>query len=161
LSQLPPLRSSNTKISDAQERLAHRVRQRLGHVGARFYERVTEHPAEATIIFQLEVREPSRLTAAIDVGADGFWFKANAAALHLEMQDAGKDPAAWVELCEGTINAILTHPLRIRTRRTLLGRRVGAVWVPLDGGAWNGEYFAWRGWGQEERFNDWIGSQNR
>ena len=153
------MRSSTAKISDAQERLTNLVRQRLGQVGAKFSERVNEHPVEATIAFQLEVREPSRLTAAIDIGIDGFWFKANEAALHLEMQDAGNDPEAWIELCDGAIEAILTHPLRIRTRRTfLLARRVGAVWVPGDAGAWNGEYFAWGGWGREERFDDWLGS---
>src|SRR5690349_8064327 len=147
------MRLTNTKIGDAQERLAHRVRGRLGQVRAKFLERVTEHPVEATITFQLEVREPHRLTAAIEIGADGFWFRANGAALHLEMQDAGNDPEAWIGMCDEAIGAILTHPLRIRTRRTFLPRRrVGAVWVPGDGGAWNGEYFAWRGCGREERF---------
>jgi hypothetical protein len=83
--------SSHSKTSDAQEELARRVRQRLEHVGARFAERFLEHPVEATIEFKLEVREPDRLTAGIDIGIDGFWFTANGAALHLEIQDAGND----------------------------------------------------------------------
>jgi hypothetical protein len=74
------------------------------------------------------------------------------------MQDAGNDADAWVELCDRTIHAILTHDLRIRIRRTLLGGRAGAIWVPVDTGAWNGEYFAWRGWGREQRFDNWIGT---
>jgi hypothetical protein len=151
--------SSHLKVSNPQEYLANRVRQRLGQVGAKFAERLIEHPVEATIEFQLEVREPGRLTADIGIGVDGFWFTANGAALHLEMQDAGNDAEAWVELCDRTIEAILKHDLRIRTRRTLSGRRAGAVWVSLDEGGWNGEYVLWPGRWQEERFENWIGSR--
>jgi hypothetical protein len=150
--------STQAPIGEAQRELTERVRHRLRDVGAQFIERVIRHPVEATVAFELRVREPERLTADIAVSADGFWFTANGAALHLEMQDAGNDAGAWVELCDRTIHAILTHDLRIRTRRTFLGRRAGVVWVPVDGASWNGEFFAWLGWGQEQRFGNWIGS---
>jgi hypothetical protein len=125
-------------------------------VGARFDESMNTYEVDAAIRFRLHVREPDRLSVDVYVAGDMFMVVANGAELHLEPQDAGNDPIKWVELCDSTFAALVSQDLRIRIRRTLLGRRRGAIWIPLGEGGWNGELFAFAGIGREQRFVNWL-----
>jgi hypothetical protein len=141
-----------------QRELAARVRSRLRVANAAFDEDViTHHEARVTeFLFRLHVRERTRLTAEVNIGPELFQFEANAAQLRLYSQDVRDDLDRWVQLSDETFKALVTHDLRIRLRRTLFGRWHGAVWVPGQPGAWNGELFATLGWGREERFENWL-----
>jgi hypothetical protein len=145
-------------VDSHQRELAARVRGWLRVANAAFDEDVITYP-EARISefhFNLHVREPHRLTAEVNVGPELFQFEANGAQLRLYSQDVRDDLDRWVQLSDETFKALVTHDLRIRLRRTLFGRWHGAVWVPGQPGAWNGELFAVRGWGREERFENWL-----
>jgi hypothetical protein len=118
----------------------------------------SSRPRISEFHFTLHVRERHRLTAEVNIGPELFQFEANGAQLRLYSQDVRDDFDRWVQLCDETFQAILTHDLRIRLRRTVFGRWHGAVWVPGQPGAWNGELFATFGWGREERFENWLGA---
>jgi hypothetical protein len=148
---------------DAHQReLAARVRNRLQAANAPFDEEMIPYhePRISERHFILHVRERHRLTAEVNIGPELFQFEANGAQLRLYSQDVRDDFDRWVELCDEVFRALLTHDLRIRLRRTLFGRRHGAVWVPGQPGGWNGELFAVLGWGHEELFENWIAAAN-
>ena len=145
-------------VDTHQRELAARLRGRLRAANAAFDEDVITYPEPriSEFYFNLHVREPHRLTTEVNIGPELFQFEANGAQLRLYSQDVRDDFDQWVQLCDQTFKALVAHDLRIRLRRTLFGRSHGAVWVPGQPGAWNGELFATLGWGREERFESWL-----
>ncbi|MCZ6708169.1 MAG: hypothetical protein O7A71_09525 [Chloroflexi bacterium] len=92
----------------------------------------------------------------IEIGIDSFHFTANGAHLWLEAAHFVSDEQDWTPAILEVLDALLSHDLRIRLRRTLFGGRAGAVWIPGSPGAWNGDLWACRGRGEEVVFPNWA-----
>jgi hypothetical protein len=155
------MRSTRTPedlLTAAQRELAQGVRDRLQRAGARFREGIDSNGTESWHRFTLDIRPERNLSVEIFLASDVFQFLANSADLRLEAQDAGNDPAAWAAESLRVLDALLDSELRIRVRRTLFGRSTGAVWVPIDRGAWNGDPLAYLGFGREDRLPRWLGA---
>jgi hypothetical protein len=84
---------------------------------------------------------------------DSFHMFANACEVRIVRTG---DPQPWATGCLAAITALVSHPLRLRTRRTLFGRRTGAIFLDAPGGGWSGELLAVLGLGREETFTDWL-----
>jgi len=84
---------------------------------------------------------------------DSFHMFANACEVRIVRTG---DPQPWATGCLAAITALVAHPLRLRTRRTLFGRRTGAIFLDAPGGGWSGELLAVLGLGREETFTDWL-----
>jgi hypothetical protein len=92
------------------------------------------------------------------VHGDLFAISANEAEVRIPSTGytSGMEPA-WLEDSSDMLEYLLTHDLRIRTRRGLSGRRAGAIYLEaISGkGAWAGDLFAgW--WGTERKYSNWL-----
>ena len=137
-------------LTPEQREIAIAVRRALIRASLEFYEEIGG--AEPVVTIKPALAPALLLEVSFHVGIDNFAVIANHADLRLAVQDAQLDEKKWVRLCIQTIEALLAHDLRIRVRRTLFGGRTGAVWVPLNGGAWNGDLLAYLGRGREQTF---------
>lgn len=137
-------------LTPEQRDIASAIRRALTQAGVEFHEAIGG--AEPVLTIKPVLAPALKLEASFHVGGDNFVMIANGVDLRLAVQDARLDEKAWARMCIDTVEALLAHDLRIRVRRTLFGGRTGAVWVPLNGGGWNGELLAYLGLAREEVF---------
>jgi len=139
-------------LTTVQHRLSDAVRSSLHRAHAIYSETVDDTRAESWVSFHLVTSPSSHARVEIVVVDDRFGFIANDASLYLDRIAWGDDAVAWIRTCVEVLDALLASDLRIRVRKTLFGRRTGAVWIPARNGGWNGDLVACRGRGEEKVF---------
>jgi hypothetical protein len=148
------------KLTDHELRFARRIEDVLQAANV-IYERLdieVSPPVESHVQFELGTSAHLDLRVTLTVHGDVFVISADEADVRIESTayTSGMEEA-WREDSSDMLEYLVTHDLRIRTRRGLLGRRTGAIYFEsISGkGAWAGELFAiW--WGKEREYTNWL-----
>lgn len=137
-----------------QRLLAERVRDELRAARVAFKEVIETTSSETLYVFEITSPQGVALQIAVMVLDDVFEFNANGARVRI----VGEDDSQWIDECARVLGLLLSSQLRIRLRRTLFGKRDGAIWVPAaEGqGSWHGDLSAIRGDGEEFVFPKWF-----
>jgi hypothetical protein len=153
----------HSKLMDHELRFARRIEDVLQAANV-IYERLDVEgspPLEPHVQFELATSADLNLRVTLTVHGDLFAISANEADVRIESSAyASRMEEAWLEDSSDMLEYLVTHDLRIRTRRGLLGGCTGAIYFEsMSGkGAWAGELFAiW--WGKEREYSDWLQKQ--
>jgi hypothetical protein len=147
-------------LTDHELGFARRIEEVLQAANV-IYERLdieVSPPLESHVEFELGTSANLSLRVTLTVHGDLFVINANEADVRIESTGytSGME-AAWLEDSSDMLEYLITHDLRIRIRRGLLGRRAGAIYFEsISGkGAWAGDLFA-RWWGKERKYSNWL-----
>lgn len=147
-------------LTDHELRFARRIEDVL-QVANVIYERLdieVSPPLESHVQFELGTSANLDLRVTLTVHGDLFVISANEADVRVESTAYTSEvEEAWLDDSSDMLEYLVTHDLRIRTRRGLLGRRTGAIYFEsISGkGAWAGELLAsW--WGTERAYSNWL-----
>jgi hypothetical protein len=147
-------------LTDSELGFARRIEEVL-QAAKVIYERLdieVSPPLESHVQFELDTSANLSLRVTLTVHGDLFVINANEADARIQSTGytSGME-AAWLEDSSDMLEYLITHDLRIRTRRRLLGRRAGAIYFEsISGkGVWAGDLFAcW--WGKERKYSNWL-----
>jgi hypothetical protein len=147
-------------LTDHELRFARRIEDVLQAANV-IYERLdieVSPPLESHVQFELRTSANLDLQVILTVHGDLFVISANEADVRIESTAyaSGKEEG-WQEDSSDMLGYLVTHDLRIRTRRGLSGRRTGAIYFESSSGkgAWAGELLAsW--WGKEREYSNWL-----
>jgi hypothetical protein len=147
-------------LTDSELGFARRIEEVL-QAAKVIYERLdieVSPPLESHVQFELDTSANLSLRVTLTVHGDLFVINANEADARIQSTGytSGME-AAWLEDSSDMLEYLITHDLRIRTRRRLLGRRAGAIYFQsISGkGVWAGDLFA-RWWGKERKYSNWL-----
>lgn len=124
------------------------------------YERLNVEvpPLEPHVKFELRTAANLELRVTLTMHGDLFVISVNEADVRIESTSypSGMEEA-WLEDSAVMLEYLVTHDLRMKTRRGLLGGRTGAMYLGSASGegGWSGEIFAiW--WGKEQKYSNWL-----
>ena len=145
------------RLTDEQRDLLTDVDRQLRERGAVSEIEVRGPAREPHAELRLLLPPQRRLAVTIRIGADGLELDANGAVLRVDRVDFGDDGPTWIDGCRALFRRLLAHDLTLRVRRTLTGRRVGAIHVPTGGGEgfWSWELLAFLGLGRTRTVSRW------
>ncbi|HSR40733.1 MAG TPA: hypothetical protein VLL48_01140 [Longimicrobiales bacterium] len=155
------LRRGLETLTDEQRELLARVDRRLRERGAVSEIEVRGPAREPHGELRLLLPPERRLEVTIRIGTDGLELDADGAVLRVDRVDFGDDGPTWLDGCGALFRRLLAHDLTLRTRRTLTGRRVGAIHVPTgeEEGFWSGELLACLGLGRTRTVPRWWSAE--
>lgn len=148
-------------LIDEQRKLLNEVDRRLRERGAVSEIEVRGPAREPHGELRLLLPPERRLEVTIRIGADALELDADGAVLRVDRVDFGDDGPTWLDACKALFRRLLAHDLTLRTRRTLTGRRVGAIHVPTGEGEgfWSGELLACLGLGRTRTVPRWWSAE--
>lgn len=147
------------ELSHGEGRFARRIQEVLESARVRYQRSDVEAPpGEPYVRFDLRTSAGLGLRIDVIVHGDVFLIRANEA--EARVQSAAYPDGmegAWLEHSVAALTYLVTHELRTKTRRGLLGRPTGAIYLGSASGerGWSGDLLAmW--WGQERTYPDWL-----
>jgi hypothetical protein len=150
---------SSLQLSDRELQSARRIEEVL-QAAEVLYERsdMERNSEEPYVRFEVRTSAELELRVELIVHGDVFVIRANGAEVRIESTaygDGGDEE--WLRDSIAMLTYLITHDLRLKTRRGLLGGRTGAIYFgsAKAQGGWSGELLAvW--WGKEREYHNWL-----
>jgi hypothetical protein len=148
------------RLSDHELRFARRIEEVLQAENVLYERSDVERPPpiEPYVQFELPTSPDLDLRVTLIVHGDVFVINVNETNVRIESDSypPGMEEA-WLDDSVAMLDYLITHDLRMKTRRGLLGGRTGAIYFESINGerGWSGEIFAiWCG--KKQEYSNWL-----